>query len=189
MSLESLWPKDLAIDNDEPTPGLILRQQAEFLGDLTRQLVEGDVRTVTSQGKLIHRLYAKAPLLDYRVQIVELRHDWKPYPVDLVWKNESGSIDKAENPEELRGKLRAVFEAHETRRIIGQLQAYQRESGLPFLLVENQQVVGEARTHARAVAKARELVGEGGEILIFQNGVQANSVSKHNGEIFERPPL
>ncbi len=182
MSVINLWPEDLGAAIPD-TPGLILRQQAAGLSERTRDLVEGEVKTVTKDGQLIHRFYARAPLLDYRVQLFDVRHGIEPYPASVIWPKGFATPREAGSPEVLIEVLREVFNHATTGRTIRQLEAYARDQGLPFLLVEDKEVVGEARTLALAMRKANERLSEGSEIIIFHNGTEVGSVRNKNGEL------
>ena len=182
MSVINLWPEDLGAAIPD-TPGLILRQQAAGLGERTRGLVEGEVKTVTKDGQLIHRFYARAPLLDYRVQLFDVRHGIEPYPATVTWPRGFASPREADGPDLLVEVLREVFTHASTGRMIRQLEAYVRDQGLPYLLVEDGEVVGEAKTLTLALRKANERLSEGSEIIIYRNGAEVGSVRNQDGEI------
>ena len=184
MSVINLWPEDLGAAIPD-TPGLILRQQAAGLGERTRGLVEGEVKTVAKDGKLLHRFYARAPLLDYRVQLFDVRHGIEPYPASVVWQKGFATPREVGSPEALGKVLREVFTHATTGRTIRQLEAYVRDQSLPYLLVEDGEVVGEAKTEAMARQKAKERLSEGSLIVIYHNGVKVSRVDMEDRVVSE----
>lgn len=185
MPIENLWPADLDAPELPETPGQILRRQAAYLRELTRDLVEGEVAVTTSGDQIVHRFYAKAPLLDYRVQLLDVAHGLDAYPARVIWPKAASPPTEVGDPDEFRAALREIFGHGTTRRTIGQLRAYAREQGSPFLLVEDEEIVGEAKTLARALRRAREVVSQDSEVRILCNDVEAGSVRNINGVVTE----
>ena len=185
MSTVNLWPEDLA-PLEEPTPGLILRQQAEGLSQRTRDLVEGEVSTVAQGELIVHHFYARAPLLEYRLLLFDVSHEMEPYPAWIEVKSFGWDKMEAEGPGQLQDTLRKIFAHDKMRRTISQLRSYSIDQGWPFLLIEDGQVVGEAKSLALAMRKAREIVSQDSEIIIRHNGGEVASVRSHNGVITDQ---
>ena len=130
-TIPDLWPEFFAQPGAIP-PVTILRQQGMKLGDKTRNLVYGDVRTQSSGDNFVHSFDLCAPELAYRQPIVIAQHDKvNPYPVTLqaVFArgqnliNATPSPDQASTPEELMKKLKTYFGAEDNIKLIGSLIA------------------------------------------------------------------
>lgn len=184
MQDDNLWPANLEVP-DVPTPGFILRQQAKGLGERTAGLVDGEVTTVIKDGQFLHRFYARTPLLDYRLVLFEVRHGIDPYRATIVWPKGFAGPREVDGPDELRGVLKEIFNHDTTRKTIGQLQAYTRDQGLPYTLVEDGEVIGQAKTLALALRKAREVISRDSEIIIYRKGSEMGSVRSNAGNITE----
>jgi len=120
--MESLWPHDFGSFPGDAFPLTILREQAYYLGQATRNVVEGEVITgqADADGQTMrHDLYAVAPALGvYRVRLCSLTHDVaEPYPVQV-----SGYAEKPVNEMELRSLLRSHFNADHVKKAVASLQ-------------------------------------------------------------------
>ena len=186
MPLDNLWPEDLAVEEVIDTPGLILRQQTGGLRERTRDLVEAEVTSMPSGNQIVHRFYLTAPSLAYRAPLFEVRHGLAPYPATIGEFQGFEGPRRVSDSEELRGALREIFNHELTRKTVGQLRAYALERGLPYLLVEDREIVGEAKTLALAMRKAREVVSMDSEVVVMQNGAKVGSVRNQEGDVTER---
>lgn len=64
------------------TPVSVLRTQAKLLGERTRGLLEGEVKTFTQGGYVYHDLNVVVPALDnYRYRLLRVHHPMSLYPV------------------------------------------------------------------------------------------------------------
>jgi hypothetical protein len=93
----NLWPDHIDVTSIVP-PVVILREQASLLGEKTKGMVRGEVESTqepkdTFEEYLedalslrlrvvhVHTLYLVAPALDnYRYSLLNVRHDFQPYP-------------------------------------------------------------------------------------------------------------
>lgn len=129
---DDLWPKDITAAEGELPPITILKQQASLLGRRTRNLVEAEVETGTSdfQGYLRHTLFLVAPALNfYRHSLLEVEHDaTQMYPATIkVSLSRNGPSRphriRVKDSEEFKKALKRVFADDKTKRAIGSLLA------------------------------------------------------------------
>jgi len=129
---DDLWPEDIAAGEGEVPPITILKQQASLLGRRTRNLIEAEVETGTSdyQRFLRHTLFLVAPALNfYRHALLEVEHDaTKLYPATIkASRSRNGSSKqqtlRAKNSNEFKKALKEVFADDETKKTIGSLLA------------------------------------------------------------------
>jgi hypothetical protein len=140
VSTESLWPDGFgALAEDQP-PVAILRQQAELLGEQTKNLVEGEVETTTTDFKrfLRHTFFLVAPTLNfYRYPLLEVEHSATqlyPATIKVAWldKPQEPNLEvKAETESAFKEGLKTVFADDETQRIIRTLIAQSRDAHDP----------------------------------------------------------
>jgi hypothetical protein len=117
---ESLWPDDFGTTQTTP-PVVILKEQAALLGPLTKNIVEGRVRSMQDGGRFMHDLFLFAPALsNYSYELVRMWHDLDFYPADLIYLPTS-SRAKANTEAELKDHLRTFFAEPKTRSIISAL--------------------------------------------------------------------
>ena len=84
-SVIDLWPEDLKVP-DETTPALLMRQQAELLGQRTKGRVEAEVITQALEGgRLAHHFRFKATALGGYVHslFIAIHSKNHPYPVTV----------------------------------------------------------------------------------------------------------
>lgn len=89
-AMTDLWPDDIGTDLDSiETPLAILRQQANFLSQRTRNIIVGQVRTnlkgaSQNNDKFKYSFRICAPILDnYTHELFNLAHDVIIYPLEL----------------------------------------------------------------------------------------------------------
>jgi hypothetical protein len=146
VKADSLWPPAFEATLDELPPLTILKQQAGLLGDLTRNLIEGEVETATEdyQRFLRHTFFLVAPALNfYRYPLLEVEHratQVYPAKVKVTWLDKGPGATYLEsepkNEEEFKNELKKIFADSETKRIIGALLAQSKgepraEANLP----------------------------------------------------------
>jgi hypothetical protein len=135
-AIENLWPPFDVSEGPVP-PITILKQQASLLGRNTKNLLEAEVETSTSDLKrhLRHILFLVAPALNfYRHQLLEVEHDvTNMYPATIrVSGSETdppGTV--CETPDEFKEALKAVFAGDETKRVINSLLRQSEGQGGP----------------------------------------------------------
>lgn len=132
--MEDLWPEEIE-NNRVKSPVAILREQATFLGERTKNIVQAEVVDNNSSiGSFNYYFYIVAPALgNYRYQLLGISHDISLYPtqvnveesiLDEIRPNvkvddiQNWSFIVAESEEEFVGVLKAVFRAKKTLRVI-----------------------------------------------------------------------
>ena len=120
---DNLWPKDFGAPEKIP-PVTILRQQAAFLGQLTKNLVEAEVKTTSSGGteaRFVHYFSLVAPALDFYTHcLFFITHDIGFYPLRFITENPHRERDIA-SEEELRRVLHEVLTSEETKKVVQSL--------------------------------------------------------------------
>src|ERR1700741_3168061 len=82
-AIPDLWPDKFEVLAELP-PVSILRQQGLHLGQKTRNLVLGEVRTVPSGKTIRHYFNLRAPLLSYDYPLLHIEHATVAnYPVTI----------------------------------------------------------------------------------------------------------
>jgi hypothetical protein len=134
---ESFWPSDLQLAT-VVTPVSVLRTQATLLGEQTKGLLEGEVKTWTHESSVYHDLYIVVPALGgYRYRLLRVHHpmalypvfiDEEPKPYGTIVMLPVGDFDplgtRTLNDEEaLRSWLRKTLASEESTRIIRNLYA------------------------------------------------------------------
>jgi hypothetical protein len=119
-----LWPADF-MEPDEPSPLVILRQQAALLGQKTKNVVTAEVRTSrTKPSEWSAGFYLVAPVLQYQFHLFSVLFDpGTLYPMRF-WVDDADT--EVANEADFRAKLAEVLGSPRTRRIIGNLLAHSR---------------------------------------------------------------
>ncbi|HLK59727.1 MAG TPA: hypothetical protein VKU00_24410 [Chthonomonadaceae bacterium] len=130
-SVIDLWPEDLRVP-DETTPALLMRQQAELLGQRTKGRVEAEVITQALEGgRLAHHFRLKATALGGYVHslFIAVHNKNHPYPVtveQVVPRSATQGIDPifiCNSEQELEQVLRDLFASSEIRNAVESLLA------------------------------------------------------------------
>ena len=138
LRANDLWPDEIAAAEGAVPPITILKQQASVLGLRTKNLIEAEVDTGTTdnQRHLQHTLVLVAPALSfYRYPLLEVEHSaTKMYPATVrVSSDDADSATseiRAENEDEFKDALRKIFARPQTKRVIGNLLA--QSAGTPI---------------------------------------------------------
>ena len=108
MTEQSLWG-DFGAFEAIRTPSIILREQAEFVARITDQILLGDVRQHSYEGRFTVELSIIAPAIQrYRYKVLESSHGIELYPTeitDYVNDKRFSALDE----EKLLGILRQVL--------------------------------------------------------------------------------
>jgi hypothetical protein len=129
-SVIDLWPEDLRVP-DETTPALLMRQQAELLGQRTKGRVEAEVITSPlDHGELAHHFRLKATALGGYVHslFIVTHRKTRPYPVVVqqVLREDTGKTGQllmCNSEAEFKLLLRQLFASAETRQAVDALLA------------------------------------------------------------------
>jgi hypothetical protein len=119
----NLWPEDFGAIAVVP-PVVILKEQAGFLSQMTKGIVEGEVRSgKNAAGRFSHTLSLVAPALGgYRYELIQISHDIQLYPTDVFYLPGTISVTVI-SEEELKGVLRIRFADDRTKKVINALIA------------------------------------------------------------------
>jgi len=132
---EDLWPSDLGLETIV-TPVSLLRTQANLLGERTRGMLVGEVKTWTTGDTIHHALDVVVPALDdYKYRLLKVHHPAMLYPVfvdqepmpygsirlSIPIEREGGGGLKDEDS--LREWLRQALARPETKQILAHLYA------------------------------------------------------------------
>jgi hypothetical protein len=122
----SLWPEDFGTIAIVP-PVVILKEQAGFLSQMTKNIVEGEVRSgKDGTGHFSHSLSLLAPALGgYRYELLRITHDIRLYPTDVVYLPGSYG-EQAASEQELKEILRKRFADDRTKKVLQALIAQSR---------------------------------------------------------------
>ncbi|WP_281232872.1 hypothetical protein [Flavobacterium gelatinilyticum] len=121
----NLWP-DFEDVPKIVSPRAILTEQANFLSEKTNNLLNGSISaSASSTNEIITRFKIVAPLLNnYSYQLFAIIHSALYYPCDLRYNAISYKIN---NEEDLREKIREIFNNEETKNIIFSLLGQSKE--------------------------------------------------------------
>ncbi len=117
-----LWPSDISVLPDIPTPLSILREKASLLGEKTNNLVEAEVRSHGNKSdQFVHTFFLVAPALDnYRYPLLTVTHKIELYPLTISF---SGLGIQVNNPDQFTDELRKIFADEKTKSVIQVLVA------------------------------------------------------------------
>jgi len=119
---DDLWPADIGESRLTP-PVALLKEQADLLGDKTRQLVTADVLTRTSGNLFVHTFCILAPTLDYKFEMFSIVHGINFYPITFRYSHQDTIIT---NEDEFKEKLKATFSSPHTLNTIHSILAQVR---------------------------------------------------------------
>ncbi|MCZ7648472.1 MAG: hypothetical protein M5U26_24965 [Planctomycetota bacterium] len=122
------WPANIATSGIA-TPSLILREQARYLGQKTKNVVEGRVLPTPMGESIVVYFDLVVPALNnYSFRLLRVVHGPLGYPADVHFLDTetkggplSGKHFRAGNETSFRKFLKQVLASDETRRILGSL--------------------------------------------------------------------
>ena len=128
--IENLWPSDL-IKPEIVLPKELLLKQADFLGQLTKNVVLAEVRTTSgfshgsNEPSMVHEFVIKAPSMgSYQFTLLRVMHNFNIYPVG-IYNNLTEEIHYAHSEEELTRALTLIFGLPQTRNAIATMAGRQ----------------------------------------------------------------
>lgn len=128
---ENLWPKIL-LNEVEKSPKSILNEQAKFLSDSTKNILNAVVVTIGyNDGNIEHTFDIIAPSLNgYRYSLMTIsQQGFQLYPCNL----HSKKTYAISNENDLLKKLKEIFSSDETKKIIYALISQSRDTNdVPF---------------------------------------------------------
>ena len=128
---KSLWGElpDTPVDTG---PITILKEQASFLGEMTRNVLVGEVRTESgfvaktlSSRDFVHTLSIRAPAVqNYRYDLLKVGHNVAPIYPAMVADLVEGTKAEVNSEEEFIGELERILRSEALRNVIGSLLTY-----------------------------------------------------------------
>jgi hypothetical protein len=122
------WPDDIGETGEEiKTPVALLREQAIALGEKTKNVVTAEVESGTDGGMFVHTLYLAAPSINYKYQLLTVRHPLLLYP---LLAKEPGNISwkQLESEDDFLQWLKTVLASENTKKVIRALKAQSQGS-------------------------------------------------------------
>ena len=128
----NLWPADI-LNNRVSLPKTILLEQANYLSEMSKNIIVGEVKSLplldlskftgtqsSTRRQISHEFVLRAPSVgNYSFTLFNISHDLvHVYPVSLQYEFTSYNL---QNQEELKDKLRDIFNHAKTREIISYL--------------------------------------------------------------------
>jgi hypothetical protein len=142
-TIPNLWPQEFSVS--VKTPLAILRVQANYLGKVTRGILEGAVETEASKERVQHRLVVIAPAYNgYRHTLITSLHSpHLPYPAEVraealgqqvTGGSATGPIDRTAYPqanseEQMLDLVQRALRSDQTAALIHSLIAMSNDSG------------------------------------------------------------
>ncbi len=110
-------------DSNLVTPVSILKEQAELLGQKTRNLIQGEVKTQTTGDMFTDSFYFVAPTIGYRYELFRVSHYVSFYPLVVTYKNANTSLH---SEPEFKEKLKEIFSGQHSLNIVHSILAQVR---------------------------------------------------------------
>ena|ERR1019366_1094536 len=110
------WPDDIG-QSDLKTPVALLREQATALGEKTKNVVTAEVASSSDGGWIVHDLYIVAPAINYRYQLLTIRHPLLLYPM-LAKEPSSVAWIKLESEDDFIQWLKTTLTSDRTKKAI-----------------------------------------------------------------------
>ena|SRR5437762_14332751 len=121
--IQDLWPEDIGTDVNVISPVSILREQATFLGQRTKNLIEGKVvSSQTSTDQFAHAFFLYVPSMNhYKYLLFNVIHPIDFYPLAIVSEPLHKQLAPAKTEEEFIKLLKEIFSDPKTKAIIASL--------------------------------------------------------------------
>jgi hypothetical protein len=123
------WPDDIG-EIGEPemrTPVALLREQAIALGEKTKNVVTAAVESDTDGSMFVHTLYLAAPSINYKYQLLTVRHPLLLYPL-LAKEPNNIAWEKLESEDDFVQWLKTILASENTKKVIRALKAQSQGS-------------------------------------------------------------
>ena len=125
-----LWPEDIGVAEDMVSPASVLREQAALLGQKTKNLVQAEARMTgeSKDAEFAYSFYLLAPAMgSYRFHLFYILHPLDFYPLKFGCDYVEPTVEIIASEEGLLRKLRDVFAAEKTVRVIKAIIAQSKE--------------------------------------------------------------
>ena len=124
-TIENLWP-DFTTDAVVRSPKTVLREQASFLGKRTKNILTGNIRTESYQGRFSHNFQIVAPNLNNYTYTLFTIVEEDIFGFPCKFQDETFFSIKTE--EELLERLKNIFSSDETKKVINSLMSQSIEN-------------------------------------------------------------
>jgi hypothetical protein len=133
METQNLWPAEFAVEKVR-SPKTILKEQAGYLMEMTRNVLSADVHTSNYKDTRIHSFVVVAPALNnYRYTLFSVSHGGLFYPSTIKFSEDVDFNDPGkeslyngydcivDSEDELVTEMKKIFNTSHTVRIISSL--------------------------------------------------------------------
>jgi len=144
MATVNLWPDEIATDGGLEGPATVLKEQAALLGQKTKNLVEADVESNSSEddsGRFWDHFVIFSSVINYRYMLFVVSYPFEFYPATIYWDGYpekhfvdiDGDTVRREQSQnvasraELEEELKRIFSHPKTIRIIQALISRTRQ--------------------------------------------------------------
>ena len=126
----NLWPTDIGQITAQRGPATLLKEQAALLAQLTKGLVEAEVRSGQDpdEQNFVDNFYVVGPTINYQYLLFTLRYPIEFYPAELLFVP-AEAIDgstrnvKIEDDTKLADEVRQIFSSEKTKGVISAIIA------------------------------------------------------------------
>jgi hypothetical protein len=126
QNIPSLWPSAIAEEPNLRTPTAILKEQAAFLAQMTKNLVQGQLKTNKQGDGLEILLFLVVPALqNYMTSLLEVYHPVELYPA-TVSSRALGAPRTAEDEGSFVAIVKEVLNSDYTKKLLRALLAQAR---------------------------------------------------------------
>src|SRR6266487_1968912 len=119
---EDLWPNEFG-NLDVPPPIQTLKEQADNISKKTAGRIVGQVLTSRHSEGFAHDFFLLAPFLDdYTYRLFMVTHSVQLYPL-TIHADVVNQVYQCDSPKDFQERLRTIFAAEETKRVVSALLA------------------------------------------------------------------
>lgn len=126
--IKNLWPTDIG-NTSVTMPKEILLKQANFLSEMTKNIIVGEVRSTqgvladSNSTVIVHELIVKAPSMgNYQFTLLRVMHNFEIYPIRVFNALDDAKYD-AETEEEFIEVLTLILNTDQAKNAINGLIA------------------------------------------------------------------
>ena len=143
MSIKNLWPTEITNDAEVEGPAVVLKEQANLLGQTTKNLVEAQVESDSNDitGNFIERFVIYSAVINYRYELFFVEYPFEFYPLTIWWSGYGDTEERDEDGDYLRipghrtvdsrewleQELEQIFSDPKTVRVIQAIKSRSRE--------------------------------------------------------------
>lgn len=128
MTQTNLWPTDIGQVTAERVPVTLLKEQAALLAQLTKGLVEAEVRSGQDPetGEFVDDFYLVGPIINYQYLLFSLTYSDEFYPARFTSKSERKGQEHSvlvDDDDDLEKHVAQTLNHQKTRQVIGAIIA------------------------------------------------------------------